>query len=421
MSTIEYFNNDIWQRSLDGNFNEQIDEIFSRGNKKWPAIFAKEFCEEEELKKLKDVALSMREQGINTLIIIGMGGSARGSKAIRSFFGISDFELFFWEGSHPQILSRISQLVEERHVGILWISKSGSTLESRTNLALFRGLFQKVPEYFITSHPEKIADLQPKQENIFLIPKALSGRYSVVSPVGLLPGFFVGADMFTFMEGFHSGLSKWDVSFPFTGNSAKQIAWQYYQLLRNNYHGVVFWIYSNELLPWGDWLMQLWSESLGKMTGTHALPILARGPEDQHSLLQFFLDGPNNFLHTFFHTSGYGMLDTSIISENADDLKDHSQWDILSTQLQSVAGALSRKARPVSMFELPGLYSGTNIQMQILGEWMSFWMFVITYIGYLYEVDPFSQPAVELGKTLTQKYLSGEENFSHELTKQLDV
>lgn len=420
--TTEYSTNDIWQRSLSGTTHEHIDEIFSRGNQKWPATFAKEFCTNEELESLKQAALSMRQQKIETLIIIGMGGSSRGSKAIRSFFGVSKFDLFFWEGSHPQKLAEISQLVEHKNIGILWISKSGSTIESRTNLALFRQIFENVPEYFVTSYPKEISDLNPKPENIFLIPQSLSGRYSVVSPVGILPGFFVGADMFSFMDGFRSGLDKWDVSFPLSNNTAKQIAWQYFQLLRNNYHGVVFWIYCVELLPWGDWLMQLWSESLGKITGTHALPILARGPEDQHSLLQFFLDGPNNFLHTFFHSSSYGMLDTSILA--ADTLLPqmaHSQWDILSAQLQSVAGVLSNKARPVSMFELSGLYSGKNIQMQILGEWMSFWMFVITYIGYLYEVNPFDQPAIELGKSLVSKYLSGDKDFSNELKQQLEL
>lgn len=421
MSSIKYAVNDIWQRSLEGDLPEKVDEVFSEGSKKWPATFAKEYCSQEELEKFKGVAFVMRSQGIETLILIGMGGSARGSKAIQSFFGDSPFELVFWEGSHPQMLAKISRLIEEKNVGLLWISKSGSTLESRANLSLFRQMFAQVPEYFITSHPEKIADLNPAPERTFLIPVDLSGRYSVVSPVGILPGFFVGADMFSFMEGFREGIGKWDVAYPFSGNTAKQIAWQYYQLLRSHYHGVVFWIYCVELLPWGDWLLQLWSESLGKSTGTHALPILARGPEDQHSLQQFFLDGPNHYLHTFFHTTSYGMLDTSVSSENSDELTDCSQWDILSAQMHSVASALSRKAYPVSLFELPGLYSGTNIQMQILGEWMSFWMFMITYIAYLYQVNPFSQPAIEVGKSLMQKHLDQRKNVFEQVGKQQEI
>jgi len=393
-----FSNNDVWGSLASA--AESHSGRLQAGYNKWPPSFVSDYIKQEELAK----CLAWRDQivadGIEALIVIGMGGSSLGSRAIENYLGArAERELFFFEGSHPQTAHYVDRLISRKRCAILWVSKSGSTLESRANLSLLRQKQKNLPETFVTSSPDKIADLQPAPQSIFAIPDNLGGRFSAISAVGILPTLFIGGDAHAFVQGFERGLAKWAIDRG--ANAAATLATHYHALLSHEaYVGIVFWVYARELILWGDWLLQLWGESIGKHSNVTALPLLAKGPEDQHSMLQYFLDGPNNLLHNFVFSPK--LADDIVLGDNiTGDFAGKNLSAILLAQKQSIVLALNENDRPVGQFEL-----AATGDLADLGEWMCFWMFVISYLGYLYEVNPFDQPAVEQGKIYCTKLLS---------------
>lgn len=403
MASISFSSNRYFQNWQDFHNHKDIEERLHNGYQKWQPSFPIDLPSEEDIQKMTSWAKGVKDAGIDVLVIMGMGGSSLGAKAVRDVVDYWDESLFFWEGPHPSVLSKVRKFLDGKNAAVLWVSKSGTTLETRTALSLFRQFFPGVPEYFVTSKPEKIADLGATAENTFHIPENLGGRYSVISPVGLMPALFLGADVNELIEGFKSGLEQWDISIPLDANPAKDVALQYYQSLQGCYQSVVFWVYSYQLMGWGRWLIQLWGESVGKTPAVRALPYLTQGPEDQHSMLQFFQEGPNQFVHTFVHTQTYGSLDMVIPNELAGEAGDHTLWEILQSQMKSIQYALTEGHRPVTEVLLP------EINLHQLGRMFSFWMYVVAYIGYLYGVNPFDQPGVEKGKVYAKKLLNNVE------------
>ncbi len=412
METIDFATNKIWKNWQNPYSDAEMDQKFKYGWEKYPPGFIHALPSDAEMQQLKKIADGLKEDKTETLIVVGMGGSVLGTKAIKQYYAPYSDKLFFWEASHPQQLRKAGHLAEVKNTVFLWVSRSGDTLETNANLSMFRQFFPDIPVYYITANAEKLEGMNIDPANILSTPRDLSGRHSVVSAVSLLPGFFLGANMDEFMAGFREAMEKWDVGIPIAQNTSKLTALQYYQLLNSNFHSVVFWIYADEMLEWGKWLKHLWAESLGKSSHVNALPILAQGPEDQHSLLQYYHDGPNSFIHTFVHTKSYGFHDTVIPDTPSGPQAGHSQWEVLQSEMKSMERMLSERNRPVGEFNLPGIYSGKNPQewyknsnMRILGYWMGFWMHTVTYLGYLFDINPSNQPAIESGKNNCVEFL----------------
>lgn len=412
MSNIIFSTNRPWQNWQTDTGITEADEKLHSSVKEYGMPFAEKQLTSEEFARLSEWALNLKATGVETLIVAGIGGSTLGARAIRSVFSRYSDSVIFWEGPHPQKLMRIGKIAENEKTALLFISKSGTTLESRTNLAIFRQFFPEVPEYFITESPENIADLSPVKENIFSFPAAIDGRYSVISAAGILPGLFMGADMDGFLNGYREGHSAWDVSVPYDENGAKIAALQYYNLIRAGFDSFTFWTYARDLRAWSDWLIQLWAESLGKEGRVRALPVATKGPEDQHSLLQYFTDGPNHTAHTFFHTESYGVHDTVVPDDIPVASAGSSLWQVLQNQMKSTERQLSENKRPVSEFMLPAL------DMTQLGKLMTFWMYTVTYTGFLLDINPYTQPGIEKGKKMSNDSMSrGSEDSLNTITE----
>ncbi len=401
MSAIEFSTNRIWKNWQPSRAHQSIEDKLHAGYKKFPPAFTEHISTDQEMAAMQQWSDKLKSSGVEILVVCGMGGSSLGAKAIQSLLDPHSDQIFFWEGPHPQVLRHIGRVAENRKTALLVVSKSGNTLETRTNLALFRQFFPGVREYFITSEPDKIKDLGATKENTFLIPKPLGGRFSVMSPVGIMPGYFMGADMESLMRGFREGIEAWDIAIPVANNAAKIVAQQYFELFRAGYQGAIFWVYANDLMGWGRWLIQLWGESLGKKVEVQAVPLLNQGPEDQHSVLQYFMEGPNQFVHTFVHAGSYGTHDTVVPGDFPAESANHSLWEVLNAQMRSIELALGEENRPVSDFIVP------EMDMYNLGKWFAFWMYIISYMGYLYDINPFDQPGVEKGKIYCKKLLTG--------------
>ncbi len=399
---IRFSANRFWMNWQSLQRAQEFDSLMHAGAKKWPAAFSTDFMRAGDLAPLEKWAAELRQADIETLIVIGIGGSSLGGIALKSLIAPVTGRLVFWEGPHPKSLQRIAFWAENKRAAVLVVSKSGTTLETRANLALFRQFFPGVREYFVTSEPKAIEDMGAKKANTFLIPKALGGRFSVVSPVGVMPALFLDYNVKAFLTSFEEANAEWEIAIPVAENVAKQAAIHFYNLFAARFTGVAFWVYAADLVDWGRWLVQLWAESLGKKAHIAAMPLVVQGPEDQHSLLQYFMEASNQHLHCFIDTESYGSRDSLIPNEVRGDFVDKSLGQVLTAQMKSIEAALTARERPVGEFLL------NDLSEVRIARFMCFWMHVVSYLGYLWEVNPFDQPGVETGKIVCKRLLKGE-------------
>ncbi|MGH7894617.1 MAG: glucose-6-phosphate isomerase, partial [Candidatus Binatia bacterium] len=173
---------------------------------------------------------------------------------------------------------------------------------------------------------------------------------------------------------------------------------------------VVLMSYSERLAPLAEWFSQLWVGSLGKAidrTGRRVewgqTAIRARGSADQHSHLQLYLEGPRDKLVVFLRVEDHG--DTLTVPAAYQDLEDvaclggHSLGAVLNAEQTATEFALARQGRPSVTVVLPALTPFTVGQLVFLFE------LATVAAGYLADVDPFGQPAIDEGKILTYALL----------------
>jgi glucose-6-phosphate isomerase len=187
---------------------------------------------------------------------------------------------------------------------------------------------------------------------------------------------------------------------PFAEGAALSVA-----AARTGHASQVMWAYADRLERFVMWWRQLWGESLGK-GGQGTTPIRALGPVDQHSQLQLYLDGPDDKLFTVITVGGKGGRAVpprwaEIIGQPL--LAGKTPSRIVSSQARATAETLARLGRPVRTIHVP------ELNERSLGALMMHFMLETLIAARLLGVDPFDQPAVELGKVLTRQYLAGEE------------
>ncbi len=161
--------------------------------------------------------------------------------------------------------------------------------------------------------------------------------------------------------------------------------------------------YADRLRLFSDWYAQLWAESLGK-NGLGSQPVAAAGPVDQHSQMQLFLDGSEGRLVNliFPATKARGLVCLTIwlqirclpISPG------RTVGDVTACQQSAAVEVLIRNGRPVRVFAVD------RVDERTLGALMMHFMLETILAGFMMNIDPFDQPAVEQGKVLTRDYLA---------------
>ena len=256
--------------------------------------------------KIKDCALKIRNNA-DILIVIGIGGSYLGAKAVidalTPYFDNSKPEIIFAGTSlSSDYLSELKEYIKGKSVYINVISKSGTTLEPMIAfdylLDYMKNNFEDYKDRIITTTDSKegaLLELSIKENfTLFEVPSNIGGRYSVLTPVGLLPIAVKGIDIDKLISGATD--AKDDLS-----NCFK------YTCIRNEMfkHNIVvesFDVYEPKLYYFTEWLKQLFGESQGK-SNKGILPISTVNTRDLHSLGQFFQDGNPIIFSTIIYTN----------------------------------------------------------------------------------------------------------------------
>ncbi|HYL31112.1 MAG TPA: glucose-6-phosphate isomerase [Gemmatimonadales bacterium] len=366
-------------------------------------------------------------QAHDHVLVLGIGGSALGTRALldalrapawnelddegRDFFP----RLTVLENVDPTSVAAALKRIDPRRVLVNVVSKSGGTAETMAQYLVVRAWLDEAlgPAAYrhlvFTTDPARGALRElATQEGIatLTVPPGVGGRFSVLSPVGLLPAALVGIDIAGLLVGARAALDQAQ-SDDLLRNPAALYAglhWAADTWLGARLH--VLMPYTDRLRQLAEWYRQLWAESLGKRLDrrgqpvhTGPTPVGAVGATDQHSQVQLFMEGPFDKALTFIVVDDLG-VDVPIparagLPADLAYLPGHSLAELLRAEYAATAAALARMGRMNLTLRLPDLSAAS------VGELLMFFQVATGYAGVWYGIDPFDQPGVELGKRLT--------------------
>ncbi len=371
------------------------------------------------------------------VVLFGIGGSSLGAEALQwslahgSLYNnlpkqIRNGPKFFFAGNNasPETINNLLKIIHPKNTLLIVVSKSGTTAETIGSFLPVFDLFKKslgqknVGNHVvaITGHSEKSIlrkmDKAYRFRYLFNIEDGVGGRFSVLSPVGLLPAAILGIDVRELLRGASNARDT-------TLNDRKHsdissiIATKAIEAMSENKNIIVFFPFDERLTVFSKWFRQLWAESLGKTRKdgkrVGSTPLALIGSTDNHSVQQLILDGPRD---KFVILIG--------VKENPNDIKIetlHSKQyknisylnNIgLSELLIIMADATEKTYRnnhiPYYRFDLP------KINAYNIGQMITHLELATSFTGELLGINPYNQPAVSAGKKYVKEMIHDRED-----------
>lgn len=361
-----------------------------------------------ELDRIKNSANAIRENA-DVFIICGIGGSYLGAKAViealQGHLPGRKPEILF-AGHHMggryleqliEYLDKPGENGESKSVYLNVISKSGSTLETALSFRVLRGWFEKkygdeaAKRIVATTGPQggvlnEMARIHTYDK--FEIPDDVGGRFSVLTPVGMLPIAVAGIDIHAL---FYGAVSKFN---EYEQDADDLLA---YAALRYCFQETgkaldVIGSFEPEMNAFTGWIQQLLGESEGK-EGKGIFPVPAAYSTDLHSIGQMIQQGRRNMIETFLvieeSFSGFRVTDSGEGTDGLNYLSGKPFHEINRKALDGTIEAHVEGGVPVLLVTLKKLNS------QSIGELIYFYeLFTAVYV-YMLGVNPFNQPGVE--------------------------
>ena len=332
-----------------------------------------------------------------SVVLIGMGGSALGAKAIYSFLRHKiKREFIFLDNLDQRKIEKIRKKNLKDFLFII-VSKSGNTLETLINTNLLKNKINKKNTIIITDKKSNLLNTFAKKNNFLHINHKdyIGGRYSVLSEVGMIPALFMNLKIKLFRKNLLNFLQLKKL---FMIDSVVKLSHIFNSKKINS---LIFLNYAPELNEFLYWCQQLIAESLGKK-GKGLLPVISSAPSDHHSLLQLYLDGPKDKLFYIFSSKLNKQMKISpnIFGKKFNFVENKELSKVRDAQKKALIRVLQNKNIPYREFKI------NKANEETLGELFSYFMLETVLLGNLMGTNPFDQPAVEQVKILTKEYLS---------------
>ena len=376
-------------------------------------------------------------QWFETVVVIGIGGSALGTTTLRESLlkaGWNELDaearehyprLHVLDNPDPATFSALVGRLDLARTLFNVVSKSGSTAETMAQFMVVWGLLEEAlgPEkvhghFLFTTSPDSGALHRLALDRgipTLPVPLNVGGRFSVLSPVGLLPAAVTGIDVEALLAG-AGEMVEACASPELRENPAGVLATLLHAADTELGAGIhVLMPYADRLRSFSFWFQQLWAESLGKALDRSGgrvevgpTPLPAVGATDQHSQVQLFMEGPRDKVILFLAAGGNG--DDVTVPESFPEVPSLSYLGgktlggLLEAERLATTEALRRRGRMNLTVDLEA------IDARRMGALFMLFQIATVYGGSLYGVDPLDQPGVELGKILTYG-LMGREGY----------
>lgn len=363
-------------------------------------------------------------KSFDNLVVLGIGGSALGTTAIFNALcyghNLQSKEqrngaprLFVLDNVDPDGFAAHLALCDPARTCFLVISKSGTTVETTSQFLVARQWIEASVGADYQSHFVLITDphngvlrelADREGYRSCVIPAGVGGRFSVLTPVSLLPLACVGVDIGRLLKG-AADISVAVCHDDLLTNPAYLNASLQYLAYQRGLKTTVLMPYSDRLKDLADWFRQLWAESLGKKFTTAGTvchvgptPINALGTTDQHSQVQLYMEGPFDKVVSFIAVDEFDQdlqMPGYEASPEMSYLADHSMGELISVEQKATAAALVRNNRSNCTIRVP------RVTPESLGALIYLFEVQTLFAGYLFDVDPLNQPGVEEGKLFT--------------------
>ncbi len=360
---------------------------------------------------LSDVAC---EIGYDTVVVIGIGGSSLGSKAIYSALHHKlNKKMLFLENPDPLELREKFASIEPEQSLFFVVSKSGTTIET---ISIFKALLQHFDLGLPNERIKIITDADSPLHHFadrydlqcFTIPKNVGGRFSVLSAVGIVPLTLAGVDTKRLLDGARAFLYSF-----FSGNEEHLLyKASFFAKEQKRYPINVLFSYGTYLEDLTKWYVQLWGESLGKKDAkgerVGLTPVGHIGSVDQHSFLQLIIDGPQDKTVTFLKVKDFGndLLIPPLRFDHlqkTDFVNGRTFTELLNAECDATKEAVMMQGVPADTIEME------KLDEESLGELIIYYELLTAAVGALLGINTYNQPGVELGKQILRKKFGGEE------------
>ena len=366
--------------------------------------------DKEEFARIQAAAKKIQQQS-QVLVVIGIGGSYLGARAVIDLLASPNYNLkkkdtpdilFAGNGLSTDALLETIALIGDRDFSVNVISKSGTTTEPAVAFRIFKALLEEKygkegarERIYATTDKARgalkgLADAEGYEE--FVVPDDVGGRFSVLTAVGLLPIAVAGVDIAELMGGAAQAMNDLSVG------GAENPAWQYAAARHALYQGgkkvELLACYEPCFRFFSEWWKQLYGESEGK-EGKGLFPASVEFTADLHSMGQYIQEGERLMFETVVQFAPKGEFIIPNDPENVDGL------NFLSGK--SMAFVAEQAMRAVILAHVDGGVPNVRIEMPALsaktaGYLIYFFEYVCGLSGYLLEVNPFNQPGVEAYK-----------------------
>ena len=369
--------------------------------------------DKDEFVRIKKAAKKIQSNS-EVLIVIGIGGSYLGGRAALEFVNGVNFnkkvhkgipEVYFVGNSiSSDYLSDIIEILGDRDFSINVISKSGTTTEPAIAFRIFKKIIED--KYGKEGAKERIFATTDKARGAlksmcntegyetFVIPDDVGGRFSVLTPVGLLPMAAAGIDIDAVMQGASDAVATYKNDDLENNDCLKYAATR--QILGRKGKAIeILANYEPSLTMFGEWYKQLYAESEGK-DGKGIFPVSANFSTDLHSIGQFIQDGSRNLFETVLWVENAKKnITIETDAENLDGLNFVADKTIQYVNSKAYAGTFLAHVDggvPTMVIEVE------KSDAYNFGQLVYFFEKALAISGYMLGVNPFDQPGVEAYK-----------------------
>ncbi|WP_457749780.1 glucose-6-phosphate isomerase [Sulfurimonas sp.] len=413
---LQYENDFIWNKDV--NITALMDDVYQKLVTEKESKIAGYYTLGEDSLPLVDHVLENSQtnryiQQSDTIVVIGIGGSSLGTKAIYSVFKHryknAKRMLFLENPDEIDLYEKLASIEKEKTIFIV-VSKSGSTIET---ISIFKEIISRFYLNYEQQDRERIIAItdfdsllykfaQYYKIKVYTIPDNVGGRFSVLSAVGVVPLTLAGYDMKSLLSGAATMANSF---FEKKENHLLEKA-VFLTSHQKEYPMNVVFSYANCLEDFTKWYVQLWGESLGKINknAQHVglTPIGHIGSVDQHSFLQLIIEGPRDKTVTFIKLENFEKnIKIPNISlkfiEKADYINGYTFNELIDGECEATKESIIQQGINVDEITLD------RLNEKNIGKLIMYYELLTSLCGKIFNIDTYNQPGVELGKQILLK------------------
>ena len=390
------------------------------------------YNQQQIVDEIEKIAAGVRRD-FDAFVVLGIGGSALGPTAVQQALNHQRWndlpaakrggpKFYVEDNIDPERMASLLDVIDVTRTCFNVITKSGATAETMSQYLIISDLLKKAVGEGWQKHIIATTDTEKgnliklaKQEGfqLFYIPDSVGGRFSELTPVGLLPAAVCGIDIRAMLAGAAAMDERCKNSDVWKNPALLEAVLQYAAMQQHGANVQVVMPYADSLKYMADWFCQLWAESLGKNVTRKGMavnvgqtPTKSLGVTDQHSQLQLYTEGPFDKVITFLKVGTF--RDEVTIAHGCEAFADvaflggKTLNQLIDAELRGTEYALYAAGRMSQTITLP------QVNAYTVGQLLYFFEMATAYAGELLDVDAFNQPGVENSKLASYAVLGNQ-------------